>query len=89
MIRVYKNTFADEIHIENSTFNNITGHVMALDRETDDVGIYNAEYVTLINNHFSNIQGTVLSLHRGGKDESTFGPFLFLDHCTFDNIGFG
>jgi poly(beta-D-mannuronate) lyase len=45
--------------------------------------------VTLINNHFSNIQGTVLSLHRGGKDESTFGPFLYLDHCTFDNIGFG
>ena len=89
VIRVYKNTFADEIHIENSTFNNITGHVMALDRETDDVGIYNAEYVTLINNHFSNIQGAVLSLHRGGKDESTFGPFLYLDHCTLDNIGFG
>lgn len=89
VISIYKNTFADEIHIENSTFNNITGHVMALDRETDDVGIYNAEFVTLINNKFTNIQGTVLSLHRGGKDESTFGPFLYLDHCTLENVGFG
>ena len=80
VIRIYKNTFADEIHISNSTFNNITGHVMALDKETDDVGIYNAEFVTLHNNIFTNIGGAVLSLHRGGKDESTFGPFLDMDH---------
>ena len=88
VIRIYKNTFADEIHISNSTFNNITGHVMALDKETDDVGIYNAEFVTLHNNIFTNIGGAVLSLHRGGKDESTFGPFLDMDHCTFENVGF-
>ena len=88
VIRIYKNTFADEIHISNSTFNNNTGHVMALDKETDDVGIYNAEFVTLHNNIFTNIGGAVLSLHRGGKDESTFGPFLDMDHCTFENVGF-
>ena len=88
VIRIYKNTFADQIHISNSTFNNITGHVMALDKETDDVGIYNAEFVTLHNNIFTNIGGAVLSLHRGGKDESTFGPFLDMDHCTFENVGF-
>ena len=88
VIRIYKNTFADEIHISNSPFNNITGHVMALDKETDDVGIYNAEFVTLHNNIFTNIGGAVLSLHRGGKDESTFGPFLDMDHCTFENVGF-
>lgn len=89
VIKVYKNTFADKIHISNSTFNNITGHVMALDKETDDVGIYNVEFLTLHNNSFTNIQGAVVSLHRGGKDESTFGPFLDVDHCTFKNIGFG
>lgn len=89
VVKVYKNTFADYISITNSTFDNITGHVMALDKETDDVGIYNVEFVTLHNNSFSNIQGTVLSLHRGGKDESTFGPFLDIDHCTFENIGHG
>ena len=89
VIKVYKNTFADKIHISNSSFNNITGHVMALDKETDDVGIYNVEFLTLHNNSFTNIQGAVLSLHRGGKDESTFGPFLDVDHCTFKNIGYG
>lgn len=89
VIKVYKNTFADKIYIANSSFNNITGHVMALDKETDDVGIYNVEFVTLLNNSFTNIQKTVIALHRGGKDESTFGPFLEINHCTFENIGFG
>ena len=87
VIRVYKNTFADEIYIANSVFNKITGHVMALDRETDDVGIYNAEFVTLKNNKFTNIGGVALRLHRGGKDESTFGPMLVIDHCSFQNVG--
>jgi poly(beta-D-mannuronate) lyase len=76
VIRIYKNTFADEIHISNSTFNNITGHVMALDKETDDVGIYNAEFVTLHNNIFTNIGGAVLSLHRGGKRRKYLWPLL-------------
>ncbi len=89
VVKVFKNTFADVIQITNSTFSNITGHVMALDKETDDVGIYNVEYLTLHNNLFEDIQGAVVSLHRGGKDESTFGPFLDLNHCTFKNIGFG
>lgn len=89
VVRIYKNTFADEIYIANSTFNKITGHVLALDKETDDVGIYNVEFLTLHNNRFSNIEGAVLVLHRGGKDESTFGPFLDMNHCTFYNVGFG
>jgi len=89
VIRVYKNTFADEIYIANSSFNQVTGHVLALDKETDDVGIYNVEFLTLHNNRFSNIEGAVLVLHRGGKDESTFGPFLDMNHCTLTNVGFG
>ncbi|MCL5247697.1 alginate lyase [Cellulophaga sp. 20_2_10] len=86
---VYKNTFADTISIQNSNFKTITGNVLALDKETDDIGIYNAEYVILKNNSFSDVNKAVLSLHRGGKDESTFGPFLELDHNTFTNIGHG
>ncbi|WP_435314952.1 chondroitinase-B domain-containing protein [Cellulophaga fucicola] len=86
---VYKNTFADTISIKNSNFKTITGNVLALDKETDDIGIYNAEYVILKNNSFSDVNKAVLSLHRGGKDESTFGPFLELDHNTFTNVGHG
>ena len=88
-IRVYKNTFADTISIKNSKFKTISGSVMALDKETDDIGIYNVEYVILKNNTFADVKGAALRLHRGGKDESTFGPFLEIDHCVFDNVGQG
>ena len=89
VIKVFKNTFADTISITHSSFKHITGHVLALDKETDDTGIYNAEYVILKNNVYKDIQGTALRLYRGGTDESTFGPFLELDHCVFDNVGYG
>ncbi|MBS9462237.1 DUF4957 domain-containing protein [Flagellimonas sp. 389] len=86
-IRTYKNTFADTISIKNSIFKTVSGNIVALDKETDDIGIYNAEYVIMKNSVFSDIGGAALRLHRGGKDESTFGPFLEMEHCTFDNVG--
>ncbi|MGB5383188.1 MAG: chondroitinase-B domain-containing protein [Lutimonas sp.] len=89
VLRVAKGTFADTISIQNSIFKNITGHIAALDTETDDIGAYNVEYFMMKNNVFSDIQGTALSLYRGGTDESTFGPFLEIDHNVFENIGHG
>ncbi|MDO6738422.1 chondroitinase-B domain-containing protein [Wenyingzhuangia sp. 2_MG-2023] len=86
-IRVYKNTFADTISIQNSNFKDVTGSVVALDKETDDIGIYNAEYVILKNNSFKDVGCTVLNLYRGGTDESTYGPFLELENSVFDNVG--
>lgn len=87
VITVFKNTFADTIQITNSTFKTITGNIVALDKETDDVGVYNAENVIFKNNSFSNIGGAVLQLYRGGTDESTFGPYLEVSHCVFNNVG--
>lgn len=87
VIRVYKNTFADTVSVKNSHFEEVTGNVMAFDKETDDIGIYNVEYVILKNNSFKNIGGAALRLYRGGTDESTFGPFLEIDHSVFDNVG--
>ncbi len=89
VLRVSKGTFADTISIQNSTFKNITGHIAALDTETDDIGAYNVEYFLLKNNTISDLQGAALRLYRGGKDESTFGPFLEVDHNVFDNVGHG
>jgi poly(beta-D-mannuronate) lyase len=89
VIAVYKNTIADTIQIKNSNFKRISGNIVALDKETDDLGIYNAENVILENNSFTDIDGAVLSLYRGGADESTFGPFLEINHCVFDNVGNG
>ena len=89
VLRVAKGTFADSISIQNSTFRNISGSIAALDTETDDVGAYNVEYFIMKNNAFTDLQGAALRLYRGGKDESTFGPFLEVEHNVFDHVGYG
>ncbi|MBB4079574.1 poly(beta-D-mannuronate) lyase [Lewinella aquimaris] len=87
VLRVFKHTFADSIVVRNSSFRNVSGSVLPLDQENDDIGIYNAENVILENCFFDNIGQAALHLHRGGSDESTFGPMLTIDRCTFDEVG--
>ncbi|MEL6867005.1 MAG: chondroitinase-B domain-containing protein [Bacteroidota bacterium] len=89
VLRVYKNTFADSIVFKNSSFTNIDGNVLALNKETDDIGIYNAENVVIDKCTFKDISGIVLDLHRGGRDESTFGPMLVMKESTLTNVGKG
>ncbi|GAB3873852.1 hypothetical protein GCM10028824_26120 [Hymenobacter segetis] len=80
-------TFADTVQFANCRFYDLAGGALSLATETQDLGTYNAEVVILRNCLFRNVRGTALDLYRGGKDESTFGPFLIVDHCTFDNVG--
>jgi len=87
VISAAKGTFADSILLENVKVSDVTGHVLRLDRETDDYGIYSAEYLTIKNSEFSNIGGTVADVYRGGTDESTFGPHVLVTNSTFENIG--
>ncbi|WP_422359549.1 polysaccharide lyase 6 family protein [Reichenbachiella sp.] len=89
ILKVYKNTFADSVLIENSKFSDVSGTILELNQESDDIGIYNAEFVILNNNSFKNIGKEIVNLHRGGSDESTFGPLLFIDHCSFEKVGYG
>lgn len=81
--------FAQSIDIENNVFENITGDIFRLNKEIDDLGIYNAEYVNLINNTFRNVEGLLVNLYRGGSDESTFGPHILLRDNTVTNVGNG
>ncbi|MBC5837456.1 polysaccharide lyase 6 family protein [Flavobacterium muglaense] len=89
VLRVAKGTFADTISIQNSKFKNITGHIAALDTETDDIGAYNVEHFIMKNNILKDVQGSAIRIYRGGTDESTFGPFLDVDHNVLDHVGFG
>jgi len=89
VVKVFKNTVADTISITNSSFKNISGNVLGLDKEIGENGIFNAEFVILKNNIFSNIKGAILNLIRDGKDESTFGPFLTYEHNVADKVGNG
>ncbi|WAJ72150.1 polysaccharide lyase 6 family protein [Catenovulum adriaticum] len=82
-------SFADLIEVTNSEFSNITGDLFRLNQETDDLGIYNAEYVVLKNNEFKKVQGALLDLYRGGTDESTFGPHLAMHNNQISQVGSG
>jgi poly(beta-D-mannuronate) lyase len=88
-LRVAKGTFANKIEITNSVFRNITGAVLGLDKESDDYGIYNAEYVTIQNSLFDSLEGDLVDFYRGGTDESTFGPHFELSNSTLNKVGFG
>ncbi|AWW28791.1 alginate lyase [Echinicola strongylocentroti] len=89
VLDVYKNTFADSIMIKDSNFTDVSGSILALDKENEDRGIYNAEYVVLENSTFNNIGQPIMKLYRGGSDESTFGPILTIADCDFEKVGFG
>lgn len=84
-----KSTFADRIRISRSTFSNITGHVLVLNNETDDLGLYSAEYITIADSKFVDVEGTVADVYRGGTDESTFGPHFELSGSSLQSVGSG
>lgn len=81
-----KSTYADSVVVRNCVFRNISGTALDLSSEKDDKGIYNAEYVRIENSLFNGILGSALNLYRGGNDESTLGPFLTINHCTFYEV---
>jgi len=84
---VAKGTFADWIRIADSEFSGISGGVLALSVESDDLGRYNGEQISVTGSRFSNIGGAVIDIYRGGTDESTFGPRLEFRSNTLDSAG--
>jgi poly(beta-D-mannuronate) lyase len=88
-LKVYKNTFADSIEIIDTEMTNITGSILSLAKETEDLGIYNVENVSIKGSKFKDIQGSVANIYRGGTDESTFGPIVVIDGNEFTNTGLG
>ena len=87
--KVYRSTFADSIEILDTEMTNVTGSILSLDKETDDLGIYNVENVTIRGSTFTDIQGAVANIYRGGTDESTFGPIVVVEGNEFTNAGLG
>jgi len=82
-------TFADTIEIKDSEFNNITGAILQLNREVDDLGVYSVENLTISGNTFTDIKEEVATVYRGGTDESTFGPIVTVTDNTLTNVGKG
>lgn len=87
--KVYMNTFANSIDIVDTEMTNVTGSILSLDKETDDLGVYNVENVRITGSRFTDVQGAVANIYRGGTDESTFGPIVVIDANEFANVGLG
>jgi poly(beta-D-mannuronate) lyase len=84
---VSKGTFADHVLISGSEFSNVSGAILEFDRETDDLGLYNVEYVTIEDSQFTDIGEALAVLYRCCTDESTFGPHLAVRNNAVTNLG--
>jgi len=82
-------TFADNIELIDSEMINISGSILVLNKETDDLGIYSVENLAISGNTFKDIKGEIANVYRGGRDESTFGPLVRVTDNTFTNTGNG
>ncbi|QNK64429.1 TonB-dependent receptor [Pedobacter sp. PAMC26386] len=81
-----KSTMADSLIVRNTIFHHMSGTAIDLSAEKEDKGIYDAEYTLISNCTFSNLLGAAINIYRGGNDESTLGPFVTIDHCTFNEV---
>ena len=82
-------TFADSIEVVDSEFSNITGAILQLNREVDDLGVYSVENLLISGNTFTDVKEEVVTVYRGGTDESTFGPMVTVKDNALTNVGKG
>jgi len=82
-----KSSLADQVSIRNSEFVNITGAVVSAAAETEDFGQYNVEYLDIVDSNFAQIGGPIADIYRGGRDESTFGPFVTFSGNQISEVG--
>lgn len=88
-LQAAKHTFADSIVFKNVSIDNLTGSVVKLTMEQEDLGVYNVENVILENCSFEEVQGEILNIYRGGTDESTFGPLVWVSDVKVSNSSEG
>jgi len=86
VLEVSKGSFADTVSVANSIIKNCKSGIQ-LNKETNDKGDYNSEFVYVTNNTFSNVDANVLNYYRGGYDESTIGGNLVFKDNTVTNSG--
>lgn len=86
VLEVSKGSFADTIMVSNSLIKNCVKGIN-LNKEINDGGDYNAEFVLITNTIFDTISDSILDYYRGGYDESTIGGNLVFENNTVTNSG--
>lgn len=82
-IKGTKGTFAETVTIRSCRFEELSGDAVHFAAELDDKGRYNADDVIIENCTFNRILGLPVNIYRGGSDESTAGPYVYVTDCTF------
>lgn len=86
VLEVSKGSFADTVSVRNSVIKNCAKGIQ-LNKETNDKGDYNSEFVYVVDNSFTNVGENVLNYYRGGYDESTIGGNLVFTNNTVSSCG--
>ncbi|NER15838.1 chondroitinase-B domain-containing protein [Spongiivirga citrea] len=86
VLEVSKGSFADTVAVRNSSIKNCLKGIQ-LNKETNDKGDYNSEFVYITDNTFTNVGENVVNYYRGGYDESTIGGNLVFKNNTVSNCG--
>lgn len=86
VLEVAKGSFADTISVSNTSIKNCISGIN-LNKETNDGGDYNAEFVIITKTTFDAVATTILDYYRGGYDESTIGGNLVFDSNLVTNSG--
>jgi poly(beta-D-mannuronate) lyase len=86
VLKAYKDSFADTITFDKTVIKNCKKG-LSLAAENDDLGEYNAEFVTIKDSKFDGVQNSILDFYRGGYDESTIGGNLIFQNNTVTNCG--
>ena len=79
-------TVAERVIIDDSSFADVSGNVVAAAAETGNKGTYSADRIAFARSRFHNV-GRIADVLRGGTDESTFGPSFTLARSDVDHGG--
>ena len=82
-IKGLKGTFGEKVVIRGCTFDALSGDAINYAAELDDKGRYNGDDLIIENCRFNRILGIPVNVYRGGSDESTAGPYVYVRNCVF------
>lgn len=85
-IKATKGTYADSVVIQHSVFAYNSGMGIDFGAERDDQGVYNVGHLLVYNCVFFRGLNSAAVVYRGGNDESTTGPEVVFDRCSFIDV---
>lgn len=84
-IRGLKSTFADSVSVRHCLFRDLSGDAINYAAENDDMGRYSADDIVIEDCSFIRLLGSAVNIYRGGSDESTAGPYVYIRRCYFED----